>query len=354
MATSTATQTVSVVIPIYNEFDSLPELTGRLERIICDQPEFAWEVIYVNDGSADGSAMLLSKLADQYPWLTVLHFSRNFGHQIAISAGIDFATGDAVIVMDGDLQDPPELLPQMVNRWQDGYDVVFATRKERSGETPFKLLTAKLFYRMLRRLSDVEIPVDTGDFRLMSRPVVNAFSMMREKNRFVRGMVSWVGFTQTAIHYERDPRFQGTTKYTFMKMLRFAVDGILSFSKVPLQWITTLGFLISGVSFLGILATVYIALGLKIALPGWSSLMVGILMMGGIQLICIGMIGEYVGRIFDEVRNRPLYLISKIDSQRYSRLTQTRQPNIRELSLYDHDHEHRHPHLQRTTVTPLV
>ena len=333
---------VSVVIPIYNEYDTLLELTLRLCDVFANHPGTAWEVIYVNDGSRDGSDRLLSQITQQHPQFTALHLSRNFGHQVAISAGIDYAQGDAVIVMDGDLQDPPELLPQMVAEWQDGYDVVYATRKHREGETPFKLTTAKLFYRMLKKMSDIDIPLDTGDFRLMSRPVVNAFLLMREKNRFIRGMVSWVGFSQTAVYYERDARHHGETKFTFLKMLRFAIDGLLSFSKIPLQWISTLGFIISGISFLAILGVLYATLIMQITLPGWSSLMMGILMLGGIQLICMGMIGEYVARIFDEVRNRPLYFIGKIDSQHYPMRSsllpngyQSVKPPIREMILYD-------------------
>ncbi|MBK8190211.1 MAG: glycosyltransferase family 2 protein [Vampirovibrionales bacterium] len=301
------------MIPLYNERDTLPELTRRLDRVIAKTPQYAWQVLLVNDGSADGSDLLLGRLATRYPWLTALHLSRNFGHQIAISAGIDHARGDAVIVMDGDLQDPPELLPQMLAQWEDGYDVVYATRRRREGETPFKRATAKVFYRLMRRLSDIDIPLDTGDFRLMSRPVTDAFCAMREKNRFVRGMVSWVGFRQTALYYERDPRFTGETKYTLLKMMRFALDGLLSFSKAPLQWIMSLGFAMSLASFAAVAYVLYVTLIAGHGVPGWGSLMAGVLLIGGIQLICLGMIGEYVGRIFDEVRHRPLYLIGRVE-----------------------------------------
>lgn len=310
-------KTVSLVVPIYNEAGILPELTRRIEAVISQTPGYAWEVIYVNDGSSDGSSDQLTLLANRHDWLTVLHFSRNFGHQIAISAGIDYAGGDAVILMDGDLQDPPELVPDMLRLWEDGFDVVYATRKHREGESWFKKTTASMYYRFLSSLADIYIPLDTGDFRLMSRPVVSALSAMKEKNRFIRGMVSWVGFRQTPIYYERDKRFGGETKYTLLKMTRFAMDGLMSFSKVPLQWITTLGFIISMASFIGILAVLYLKLATDIPVEaGWSSIMIGILMLGGIQLICIGMIGDYVGRIFDEVRGRPLYLIRQIDSRR--------------------------------------
>ena len=307
---------VSVVIPIFNEAALLPELTRRLGEVLSAHANWQWQVIYVNDGSRDGSEGILSRLAAETPWLTVLHLSRNFGHQTAISAGTDYASGDAVIVMDGDLQDPPELLPEMLAKWQEGYDVVYATRKERSGETPFKLLSARLFYRLLQTLSDVYIPLDTGDFRLMDRKVVNALGQMREKNRFIRGMVSWVGYRQTALYYERDERHSGQTKYTLTRMIRFALDGLLSFSTVPLQLITTLGFIISALSFVATLSVFYIRLFTAIHVEtGWSSIMIGILMLGGIQLVCLGFIGEYVGRIFDEVRGRPLYLVRKIEGQ---------------------------------------
>jgi glycosyltransferase involved in cell wall biosynthesis len=310
-------KSVSLVVPVYNEAVILPELTQRIRQLIDDQPDYAWEVLYINDGSKDDSELVLEMLAAQHDWLTVLHLSRNFGHQIAISAGIDAATGDAVILMDGDLQDPPELITGMLQRWQEGYDVVYATRQHREGEGFFKKMTAAVYYRCLSRLADIKIPLDTGDFRLMDRSVVDSLGSMREKNRFIRGMVSWVGFRQTPIYYERDARYAGTTKFTFLKMTRFAMDGLMSFSKVPLQWITTLGFLISSFSFAGVV----IVSGLKLLTnvhieAGWTSIMIGILMLGGIQLICLGMIGEYIGRIFDEVRNRPLYLIRKIDSSR--------------------------------------
>lgn len=306
---------VSLVIPIYNEAAVLPELTSRVRQLIEDNPDYAWEVICINDGSADGSGDLLHILSENSPWLTVLHFSRNFGHQIAITAGMDYASGDAVVLMDGDLQDPPELVSEMLVLWEQGYDVVYATRKVREGENAFKKLTAKAFYRFLSSMANISIPMDTGDFRLMGRPVVDACGKMREKNRFIRGMVSWVGYRQTPIYYERDARYAGQTKFTFLKMLHFAMDGLMSFSKVPLQWITTLGFIISSISFLGVIMVFCLRLFTSMPIEtGWSSIMIGLLMLGGIQLTCLGMIGEYVGRIFDEVRDRPLYLISRIDS----------------------------------------
>lgn len=332
------TPLISVVIPIFNEVKILPELTSRLDALIQSHPQWNWEVIYINDGSSDGSTELMATQTQAVQWLKVAHLARNSGHQIAITAGVDIAKGDAVIVMDGDLQDPPELLPQMVSKWFDeGYDVVYATRNTRDGESWFKLATAAAFYRLLDRLTNVKIPLDTGDFRLMSRPVVNALNSMRETNRFIRGLVSWIGYRQTAIYYERDSRLHGETKYTLMKMVKFALDGILSFSTVPLQLITSLGFIISLTSFLAIFGVIALKLFWQAPIPaGWASLMSAILMLGGIQLICIGMIGEYVGRIFDEVRQRPLYLIDRIDEALPSCFDHSRQPITKEMSLHEY------------------
>ncbi len=316
--------TVSLVIPIYNEIGILDALTERIGQLIGELGDYRWEVIYVNDGSKDGSTEKMSELAEAHSWLSSMHLSRNFGHQIAISAGIDYACGDAVIVMDGDLQDPPELIIGMLEKWREGFDVVYATRKSREGETPFKLFTASLFYRLLNKYSEIPIPLDTGDFRLMSRPVVNALSHMRERNRFIRGLVSWIGFKQTPIYYERDKRVEGETKYTLIKMMKFAVDGLLSFSKVPLQLITQLGLFIAGVSFLTILTVIYMTLFTDIpVVRGWASLMIMTMLLGGVQLVCIGVIGEYVGRIFDESRGRPMYLIRNIDTPVSFRLAPT-------------------------------
>lgn len=303
---------ISIVVPVYNEAGILPELTRRIGAVIADLPQYEWEVIYVDDGSSDGSAVVLEELTRNQSWLQVLYLSRNFGHQTAITAGIDHASGDAVILMDGDLQDPPEVLPQLLQRWQEGFDVVTARRKRRKGESVFKLATAYVFYRTLRLLSDANIPVDTGDFRLMARNVVEALKRMPERSRFLRGMVSWAGFRHTEVEYDRDQRSIGETKYTFLKMFRLAANGILSFSRVPLQIIMGLGLLFSVISFFGILAVLYETLVLHTTVRGWSSLMSAVLFMGGIQLVCLGMIGSYVGRIFDEVRARPLYFIRSI------------------------------------------
>jgi dolichol-phosphate mannosyltransferase len=308
----TKTQRISVVVPIYNEEKILPELTLRISNAIAQLPQFKWEVIYVDDGSTDRSGTVMEQLTRHYPWLRIIYLSRNFGHQTAITAGTDYACGDAVILMDGDLQDPPDLIPDLIAKWQEGFDVVTARRKRRNGETFFKLATAFLFYRTLRMLSDTEIPIDTGDFRLMSRAVVDALKNMPERSRFLRGMVSWTGFRQTEVEYERSERFEGKTKYTFFKMLRLASNALLSFSKIPLQAIMALGVFFSGISFLGILIVLYQTLILKSTVRGWGSLMISFLFMGGIQLICLGMIGSYVGRIFDEVRARPLFFILRI------------------------------------------
>ena len=305
---------ISVVIPLFNEAANIPVLTERLRRIIDQKPEFEWEVIYVDDGSTDNSDVLLYGLVLKYPWLTVLNLSRNFGHQNAITAGMDHATGDAVIVMDGDLQDPPELIPKMIQFWQDGNDVVYATRTARHGESFFKKFTAATFYRLLRWLTDTPIPVDTGDFRLLSRRVMDVLQQMPERNRFVRGLVSWTGFSQCSLPYEREQRLYGRTKFSLLAMLRFAANGILSFSKIPLELILSLGMLFSIASFIGILIVLYETFVLKTTVRGWGSLMVAVLFMGGIQLLSLGMIGEYIGRIFDEVRKRPPYVIRHIRS----------------------------------------
>jgi dolichol-phosphate mannosyltransferase len=314
---------ISIVIPIYNEEKILPELTLRISNVITLLPQYRWEVIYVNDGSSDNSASIMDQLARHYTFLHGIHLSKNFGHQTAITAGTDYASGDAVVLMDGDLQDPPDLIPEMIAKWVEGFDVVTAKRKHRNGESWFKLATAFLFYRTLRLLADTSIPVDTGDFRLMSRPVVDALKNMPERSRFLRGMVSWVGFRQTEVEYERSERFEGKTKYTLFKMLRLASNGLLSFSRVPLQAIMALGAFFSGISFIGILIVLYQTLILNSTVRGWNSLMISFLFMGGIQLVCLGMIGSYVGRIFDEVRARPLYFIQRITGR-----TAAEQPSI--------------------------
>ena len=305
---------VSIVVPIYNEMSLLNELMTRLQFIMNANQQYQWELIYVNDGSSDGTGEKLTHFVKSNSNLHILHLSRNFGHQIAITAGMDYATGDAVIVMDGDLQDPPELLPSFLVEWEAGHDIVFAVRSRRKAESIFKKLACFVHYRILEKMADTRIPLDSGDFRLMSRPVVETLKRMPEHNRYIRGMVSWVGFSQTSITYERDPRFSGPPKYTLIKLIRLAMDGMFSFSKVPLRTITVLGYMLSVCSFLGLVFVVFSRF-FNHSIPGWSSLMACQLFMGGVQLCGLGIIGEYIGRIFDEVRQRPLYVVQRIDIQ---------------------------------------
>lgn len=299
---------LSVVVPVFNEEAILPELHNRLTTVMRDLGE-PYELVFVNDGSKDGSGAGLANLAKADPHVRVIDFARNFGHQIAITAGMDHAGGDAVVIIDADLQDPPEVIKDLVARWREGFQVVYAVRAKRRGETFFKLLTASVFYRLIRRITNVDIPVDTGDFRLMDRKVVDALKQIRERHRFVRGLVSWVGFRQTGVEYVRQERFAGETKYPLRKMLKFAFDGITSFSFVPLQAATYFGFASAGLAFVLICWVLFEALIAHETVQGWSSLMVAVLFLGGVQLITIGLIGEYVGRIYDEVKGRPLYLV---------------------------------------------
>jgi dolichol-phosphate mannosyltransferase len=317
--------TLSVVVPLYNEEGNVTELLRRLLEILARVPDLdAYEIIAVDDGSKDGTLGALRAAAAQVPQLVVVSLSRNFGHQIAATAGLDESRGDAIILMDGDLQDPPELILRFVEKWREGYDVVYATRQKRRGESPFKVLTARVFYRVTERLTSVAIPVDTGDFRLMSRRVVDALTRSRERHRFLRGLVSWVGYRQIGITYDRDARFTGKTKYPLSKMLKFAIDGITSFSEIPLRFATYLGFLTSGFAF--VYAVVVLMLKFfRHNAPGYTSMMLAILFLGGVQLITIGILGEYVGRIYDEIKARPLYLLSSVERNPQSAL-QRREP----------------------------
>ncbi|HEV3228008.1 MAG TPA: glycosyltransferase family 2 protein [Solirubrobacteraceae bacterium] len=303
---------LSVVAPVYDEVE-LVEVFYRRARSALEGLPF--ELVIVDDGSQDGTAEVLDRLADTDPELRVVHLSRNFGHQAALTAGLQHAAGDAVAMLDADLQDPPELIPEMLERWSQGSDVVYAVRKEREGETRFKLVTAAWFYRLFDKLAQVNLEPNSGDFRLLDRKALDALLSMGERSRFLRGMTVWIGFTQTAIEYERDARYAGETKYTVRRMLRFSLDAIASFSHLPLQLATYLGFLISGLAFLAI----PVVIGLRIAgsyLHGFSSITIAVLMLGGIQLIAIGLIGEYVGRIYDEVKHRPLYLVRELRNER--------------------------------------
>lgn len=292
-------------------------LLDRLNRILSALPgQPSYEIVLVNDGSADGTAGRIRAEMQQRPHIVLVNLSRNFGHQLAATAGLDIARGQAVILMDGDLQDPPELIQQFLERWRAGFDVVYAIRRTRKGESRFKLLTASLFYRLIKRMTNVSIPVDTGDFRLMSRRVVDALRQSRERHRFLRGMVSWAGFNQTGVEYDRDERFSGQTKYPLRKMLKFAIDGITSFSDVPLRFASYLGFTVSTAAFIyAIVIILFKAFrwGTPEYARGWASTMVVILFLGGVQLIGIGILGEYLGRIYDEVKARPLYLIGDVE-----------------------------------------
>ena len=301
---------ISVVIPIWNEEAVIPELYRRVCAVMAQAGE-TWELICVNDGSGDRSLEMLVALSEQDLHVKVIDFSRNFGHQIAITAGADFAEGDVVIVMDADLQDPPELILRMIEKWRAGYEVVYAMRAKRQGETWFKLLTANVFYRLLRNITDVEIPLDTGDFRLMDRRVVLAMRQLREKHRFMRGLSSWVGFKQIGVEYERAERYAGETGYPLQKMIRLALTAITGFSYIPLQLATYFGFGLAFLSLVGILLTILLRLSGSEFFLGQATTLVSVLFLGGIQLIVLGIIGEYLGRIYDEVKGRPLYIVSR-------------------------------------------
>ncbi len=305
----TARPVFSVVAPIYNEAETLPHfyirVVAAMERL--DEP---FELVLVNDGSRDDSIAVMRALHERDPRVRVVDFSRNFGHQVAISAGLDHARGEAVIIIDSDLQDPPEVILELVAQWRQGAEVVYAQRRTRPGETRFKLLTAAAFYRLIRRLTSVDIPRDTGDFRLLDRKVVDTLVAMKEHHRFMRGLSVWVGFRQEAVQYDRQERYAGETKYPLAKMVRFALDAITGFSYVPLQLATTLGFVLAGLSLLGIVVAVVLRL-LNVAIQGQTTTLIVVLLLGGIQLIFLGIIGEYLGRIYDEVRGRPLYVVRK-------------------------------------------
>lgn len=304
--------TISVVAPVYNEEEVLPELYRRV-RSVMEEAGDTWELVLVNDGSRDRSAEIIADLHEADSRVTGVSFSRNFGFQIAVTAGLDHAQGDAVILTDADLQDPPEVYPQMIAKWREGYDVVYGIRISREGETWFKLATAKLFYRLIYRITSVDIPLDTGDFRLIDRRVVDAIRHMPERNRFLRGMIPWVGYRQTGIEYERVARFAGESKFSKVsQMLPFAVDAVTSFSYFPLRIATYLGFVIAVISGLAILSVVLLRLfGPDTPLLGQATTLVAVLFLGGVQLISLGIIGEYLGRIYDEVKGRPLYLVDK-------------------------------------------
>lgn len=302
---------LSVVIPCYNEEEVIQETIKRLKFFCNELSNLDVELIFIDDGSRDRTREMIKSFAATDTRVKLIGFARNFGHQIAVTAGIDAAAGDAVVLIDADLQDPPEVIHEMIAKWQQGYDVVYGTRSQRKGESAFKLLTARGFYRLLNMLSDVPIPLDTGDFRLMSQDVVNTLRAMPEHDRFVRGMVSWVGFKQIALPYKRVGRFAGESKYPLAKMLRFAIDGILSFSTKPLQLSITLGMLSASLALAGIVYAIYLRVFTSIWVEGWTALMIAILFIGGVQLVSVGILGEYIGRIYNEVKNRPLYVVQE-------------------------------------------
>ncbi|MED3942100.1 glycosyltransferase family 2 protein [Priestia megaterium] len=298
----------SIVVPVYNEEEVIHETYRRLTEVMHSTKE-AYELLFVNDGSRDRTAEIIKEYSEQDPAVVLLDFARNFGHQIAITAGMDYARGEAVVVIDADLQDPPELILEMIEKWKQGFDVVYAKRTKRKGETYFKKQTAAMFYRILRAMTDIDIPLDTGDFRLLDRKVCNQMNSIQEKNRFVRGLVSWVGFKQIAVEYERDERLAGESKYPLKKMLKLSMDGITSFSYKPLKLASYAGVTLSGIGFIYLLVVLYLKLFTDSTITGWSSLIVIQLFFSGIILIILGMIGEYIGRIYDETKNRPLYIV---------------------------------------------
>jgi polyisoprenyl-phosphate glycosyltransferase len=302
--------TLSLVLPVYNEEEVLPILHDRIQAFLSEIG-VETEVIFVNDGSTDRSLILLRELVEKDPRYKAVSFSRNFGHGNAITAGVDYARGHAVAIMDADLQDPPEVIVQMLERWREGYDVVYGQRLKREGETAFKLFTAKWFYRLLRALVPINVPLDTGDFRLMSRKVVVALRALRETHRFVRGIVAWIGFRQTAVFYDRPSRVAGETKYPLSKMLRLALDAITSFSVLPLRFATYLGVLISIASVLTALWAMVEHFVLHNTVPGWTATVVLISLLSSVQLLMIGILGEYIGRIYEQVKARPLYLVAE-------------------------------------------
>lgn len=301
----------SIVIPMYNEEEVIKETYNRLKEVM-DQSSESYELLFVNDGSKDRLAQIIAELARTDKNIRLIDFSRNFGHQIAVTAGMDYARGQAVVIIDADLQDPPEVIPRMLEKWREGYDVVYGKRLKRQGETFFKKFTAYLFYRILGALTDDNIPKDTGDFRLIDRKVCDAMKQLNEKNRFLRGMINWVGFKQTAVEYIREERWAGETKYPLKKMLKLATDGIFSFSYKPLKLATYIGFLLSASGFLYLLYVLYQRLFTLNTQTGWASIIAVNLIFNGITLVILGILGEYVGRIYEEVKGRPLYIVKEV------------------------------------------
>ena len=306
-------KTISIVVPVFNETEIIEVFYQRCQKVFDYIDEYKFEIIFVDDGSEDDSYKKMTDLANSDKNVKIIKFSRNFGHQTAITAGLDIADGAAVVVIDADLQDPPEVVTDFIKKWEEGYDVVYGVREKREGESRMKLFTASIFYRILKVLTRVDIPVDTGDFRLLSHRGVLRLRELREHDRFVRGLVSWIGFKQTAVYYRRQERYAGETKYPYRKMIKFALDGITSFSSIPLKLATFLGYITSAIALLYALS-VFIQKLFGITVPGWATIMVGMLFLGGVQLICIGIMGEYIARIFNQTKERPMYIVEEIYS----------------------------------------
>ncbi len=302
--------TFTIIAPIFDELENIPELYPRV-RDVMDQTGEPWEFILVDDGSTDGSTDVIRKLAKNDQRVRPVIFARNFGHQIAVTAGVDYSRGEAVVIIDADLQDPPEVILDLIAKWREGYEVVYAVREEREGETWFKKTTASFFYRLIHAITNVNIPMDTGDFRLMDKKVVAVMRQMREKHRFLRGMSAWVGFKQIGVPYKRKPRYSGQSKYPLHKMINFALNAITSFSYFPLQLATYLGFIAAGLSVLAIPVVAILRLTTGTALLGQATTLIIVLFLGGVQLISLGIIGEYIGRIYDETKDRPLYVVAE-------------------------------------------
>ncbi|PFY33493.1 glycosyltransferase [Bacillus toyonensis] len=301
---------ISVVVPMYFEEEVAQECYNRLKSVML-QNNINYEFVFVNDGSTDRTMDILSEIAANDYRTKIVNFARNFGHQVAVTAGIAAAKGDAIVIIDADLQDPPEVIPELIAKWEEGYEVVYAKRKQRKGETWFKLLTAKYFYKFLNYMSDIDIPKDTGDFRIIDRKVADVFNQMTERNRFIRGMMSWVGFRQTYVEYERDERFAGETKYPLKKMIKFASDGIIAFSTKPLRIVMSLGLLSVLISIIVLLYTITVKIIGDGTQTGWASIMVAITFFSGIQLLGLGIVGQYIARIYDESKNRPIYIVKE-------------------------------------------
>ena len=300
---------LTVVVPCFDEEAVIVETHRRLRATVDAIPGVSAELLFVDDGSRDHTLQLLRQIAARDAAVRVLSLSRNFGHQLALSAGLEHASGDVVAVIDADLQDPPELIAEFIAKWREGHDVIYGVRRHRHGESGFKLTTAHLFYRLMRWMSDTEIPYDAGDFRLLDRSVVDALLSMPERDRFVRGMISWVGFRQVAIQYDRSARLAGETKYPLRKMIRFALDGIFSFSAQPLRLATYFGFFASGLAVVGVIYAFVLRIANDSVVPGWATLLIAVLFLGGVQLVSLGIMGEYIARIYGQVKRRPLYLV---------------------------------------------